>query len=246
MRRLIKFIFLLLLVFVGLQLMNQFLIFSGNKLFDWLRMPNEYEVLTVGIFQQLIQIFLAIFLAKLLINKNSSEIGINARNLKQSFKYFGYFSLCIIVIILAYLFLSYFYFTDLWLEMRNAKLPGVSGIVTKILFQSIFPGLGEELLFRGFLISLFIKSIDLNIEKTGAKIVVSLVSAVFFAMAHIYFQPIPFQITHIDVVQLLLAFFCGLFYSFMFIKTKSLVGPILSHNFSNVTMTITGYIVSIL
>ncbi|MBE0688138.1 MAG: CPBP family intramembrane metalloprotease, partial [Anaerolineaceae bacterium] len=53
-----------------------------------------------------------------------------------------------------------------------------------------------------------------------------------------------FQITHIDATQVLLALFSGTCYSFMLIKTKSLVGPILSHNFANVAATVIGLFIS--
>jgi membrane protease YdiL (CAAX protease family) len=226
--------------------MNQFLIFAGNKLFAILQFSDSYEILIVGIFQQVVQITLAIVLGQWLVGKDVAIIGINTQNVKQTFRYIGIFVLAILTIILLYLFISRQFIPNLWQEMRYAKIPEPAGIATKLFFQSIFPGLGEELLFRGFLISLFIKKLNLNIDRTGSKILVSVISALFFSIAHIYFQLMPLQIVHIDVTQLLLAFFCGIFYSLMFINTKSLLGPVVSHNFSNVSMTIAGYIIAVI
>ena len=62
--------------------------------------------------------------------------------------------------------------------------------------------------------------------------------------AHIYFTLAPFQLTHLDPLQLAIAFGCGVFYAAAYLKTKSLLAPFLAHNFSNTTSTICGYLIS--
>jgi membrane protease YdiL (CAAX protease family) len=37
---------------------------------------------------------------------------------------------------------------------------------------------------------------------------------------------------------------CGVFYAGVYLKTKSLLAPFLSHNFSNTTSTIVGYLIA--
>jgi membrane protease YdiL (CAAX protease family) len=239
-----KFIVLVLVVFISLQFLNQLLIYSGIKILALLDYQNEYEVLINGIFQQTIQFITAIILSKIMLKKEISEIGLNFWNFRMSVKYFVIFALSILSIYLIYINVARLYFPQLWLDMRFAAKPSNLEISTKVLFQSIFPGLGEELLFRGFLISLFITKLNPDLTKFFNKFFVSILSAVFFAIAHIYFNLTSLQITHIDVTQLLLALFSGTCYSFMFIKTKSLVGPILSHNFANVASTVIGLLIS--
>lgn len=239
-----RFIFLFILVFLCLQLLNQLLINSGIKLFSLLNLQNDYEVLIVGIFQQIFQIITAILLSKILLKKEISEIGLNFWNFRMSVKFFVLFAISILLIYIVYLNVTRLYFPQLWLDMRFATKPSNLEISTKLLFQSIFPGLGEELLFRGFLVTLFITTSNPDLTKFSNKFFVSILSAFFFAIAHIYFDLTSFQITHIDVSQLLLALFSGTCYSFMFIKTKSLVGPILSHNFANVASTVIGLLIS--
>lgn len=240
-----RFVILLFVVFIGLQIMNQLLIYSGNKLFSFLHYQSEYEILIVGIFQQSIQIIIAILLSNLFLKKGLSEIGLNFKNLKMSFKYIAFFALSILAIYLIYINLARLYFPQLWLDMRFVPIPTNIGIFSQLFFQSIFPGLGEELLFRGFFISLMITKLNPNLDKFLDKFLISILSALLFAIAHIYFDISSFQITHIDITQLLLALFSGVCYSLMFIKTKSLLGPIISHNFANVSSTIIGLLIAI-
>ena len=237
-------IFIMLVVFIGLQILNQILIYSGNILFSILNYQYHQELLIVGIFQQTLQIITAISFAKILLQKSMPDVGLNLWNLRKSVKYFAIFSASILLIYFIYITIARLYFPQLWLDMRFAAIPSKQEIFTKLFFQSIFPGLGEELLFRGFLVSLFITKLNPDLTKFSNKLFISILSAFFFAIAHIYFDLISFQITHIDVTQLLLALFSGTCYSFMFIKTKSLVGPILSHNFANVASTVVGLLIS--
>jgi len=239
-----QFIFVMLVVFIGLQILNQILIYSGDILFSILNYQYHQELLIVGIFQQTLQIITAISLAKIVLQKKMSDVGLNLWNLRKSVKYFAIFSASILLIYFVYITMSRLYFPQLWLDMRFAPIPPKQEIFTKLIFQSIFPGLGEELLFRGFLISLFITKLNPDLSRISNKFFVSILSAVFFAIAHIYFDMTSFQITHIDATQVLLALFSGTCYSFMLIKTKSLVGPILSHNFANVAATVIGLFIS--
>ena len=160
-----RFIYLIIIIFIGLQFLNQFLIITGNKIFSLLQTTTGYEVFIVGVFQQSIQMLLAIILAIFLLNKDAAGIGINTLNFKKSIKYFGIFSSIILLIIFLYLFVTYIFFQNLWQDMRNATFPSTTEIALKFLFQSIFPGLGEEFLFRGFLISFLILKMNLNMDK---------------------------------------------------------------------------------
>jgi membrane protease YdiL (CAAX protease family) len=81
-------------------------------------------------------------------------------------------------------------------------------------------------------------------ESTGSKIGVIVLSSLYFALAHVYFTVEPFRLTHIDYLQLVTAFACGVFYATAFLRTKSLLAPFLAHNFANTSATICGYIIS--
>jgi membrane protease YdiL (CAAX protease family) len=236
----------LVLLFIGLQIMNRILIFIGNQLIYVFKFRTEYEILYVGIIQQLIQFSLAIILIRIFVKKDIYTLGFNFGKIRQSIQYFMIFALLILIVILVYDTITYLFFKPLWGELQNSVIPTATELRLKLVFQSIFPGLGEESLFRGFLISFLVGKLQLNLEEKKSKIFLILISALFFSIAHVYYDIKPFRITHFEIDQLCLAFFSGILYSFMYLKTKSLLGPILSHNFSNVAMTISSYIVAII
>ncbi len=67
------------------------------------------------------------------------------------------------------------------------------------------------------------------------------VSGLLFSLAHIEYQVLPFRIVYIDVIQLSIIFVLGCFWSFMFLKTKSLLGPIIAHMSANFIQIMSGY-----
>ncbi|PKO01051.1 MAG: hypothetical protein CVU42_00990 [Chloroflexi bacterium HGW-Chloroflexi-4] len=240
-----KRIFIGFLILIGVELLNQFLIFSGSALSNILSESNLNPKLWIGIYQQFIQAAIGIFLFKVLLNQSINNLGINFNNKKQSFYYFSLFTIVWISIIAIYLASMYLFVPQTWSELTNTPLPAIKDIINTLFFQAIFPGVGEEILFRGFMLSLLAKWVFP--EYTQQKfILISLVAltSVYFGIAHIYFQVSPFKITHIDFLQIITALGCGTVYSLMFLKTKSLLAPILSHNFANTTVTIIGYLIS--
>lgn len=243
-KKIFGYFYFLILLFIGLQIMNRVLIMVGNQLISVIEFRPEYEILIVGIVQQLIQFSLAIILTRIFVKKDIYSLGFNLAKFRQSIKYFLIFALLILIVILVYDTITYIFFNPLWEELQNSIIPTASELRLKLIFQSFFPGLGEESLFRGFLISFLVGKLQLNLEEKKSKIFLILVSGLLFSIAHIYYDTKPFRITHFEIDQLCLAFFSGILYSFMYLKTKSLLGPILSHNFSNVAMTISSYIVA--
>lgn len=236
-------IILLIVVFISIQLLNQLLIYIGNNIIKILSYQHHIEILIVGIVQQTLQIGVAILLSTILLKSNLRDFGLNFWNFKRSIKYFLIFASSILIIYFLYLIIVQYFIPNLWMELRSAPVLQRQELFTKLLFQSIFPGLGEELLFRGFLVTLLINRLKPNVNKFLDIFSISILSGLFFAIAHIYFDITTFEITHIDTTQLLLALFSGTCYSLMFIKTKSLLSPILSHNFANVASTIIGLLI---
>ena len=234
----------IIVIFLSIQIMNQFLILSGSwvgrQLID---IPDPK--FWVGVYQQFFQAFTAIVLFYLFFKTGVKELGINARNANASIKYFGLFVLAWISIIILYVWITHTYFPQSWASMTSIELPPFNTIIMTLLFQSFFPGLGEELLFRGFIVTVlaalvFTRYRDHRVSKMG----IIFISSLCFATAHIYFTLSPFRLTHIDYLQLATAFGCGAFYAVVYLKTKSLLAPFLAHNFANTSATIAGYIIS--
>ncbi len=199
----------------------------------------------VGVYQQFVQALTGILLYRWLFQKSTQELGINSGQQKRSLNFFLRFALLWLAIVGLYVAATYFIFTDEWQAMRAIALPPTNTIVTTLLFQSFFPGMGEEILFRGFIINVLAAFVFTNWQQNNAsKWGIVAVSSGYFAVAHIYFTLSPLQLTHLDPVQIAMALGCGAFYAVVFLKTKSLLAPFLSHNFANVTSTLVGYLIS--
>ena len=234
-----------LLILIFIQILNQFLILSGAALGRILPTDFQYSRTAVGIYQQLVQAVTGIVLYRWLFKKGIKDLGINTRNKKRSIKLFLFFAVLWSAIIVLYVSGAYFFFPNTWLAMASIELPQTNTMIATLLFQSFFPGMGEEILFRGLIINLLSVLVFTEFRQNKAsKFGIIVLSSTYFAIAHIYFTLIPFQITHIDYLQIVMALGCGAFYAVFYLKTESLLAPFLAHNFSNTTSTICGYIIS--
>ena len=233
-----------LLILISIQLMNQFLIFSGSALEIWLSgIPNSRII--VGVYQQIVQAAIGIILYRWIFKKGVKGLGINTNNGNISMNYFYYFVAIWSFIVFLYCSVTYCHFPDTWAMMTSIELPPLNTMIATLLFQSFFPGCGEEILFRGLIINLltFLVFTRYRNNKAG-RIGVIVLSSMYFAIAHVYFTIAPFRITHVDYLQLGMAIGCGIFYAIAFLKTRSLLAPFLAHNFSNTTSTLCGYVIA--
>jgi len=234
-----------LLILIFIQILNQFLILSGAALERTLPASFQYSRTVVGIYQQIVQALTGIVLYRWLFKKGIKDLGIHTRNKKLSIKLFLFFALLWSAIIVLYLSGTYFFFPNTWLAMASIELPQTNTIIATLLFQSFFPGMGEEILFRGLIINLLATQVFTTFQHNKvSKFGIIALSSIYFAIAHIYFTLMPFQITHIDYLQIVTAVGCGAFYAVFYLKTESLLAPFLAHNFSNTSATIVGYIIS--
>jgi membrane protease YdiL (CAAX protease family) len=234
-----------LLILIFIQILNQFLILSGSALERTIPSGFQYSRTVVGIYQQIVQAVIGITLYRLLFKRGIEDLGINTRSKNLSLKGFITFALLWSAIIVLYVSGTYFFFPNTWAAMKSIELPQTNTIVATLLFQSFFPGMGEEILFRGLIISLLSSRVFTGFRQNKAsKFGIIALSSAYFAIAHIYFTLTPFQITHIDYLQLVTAVGCGAYYAVFYLKTESLLAPFLAHNFSNTSATICGYIIS--
>ncbi len=67
-----------------------------------------------------------------------------------------------------------------------------------------------------------------------------------FSLAHVGFTLVPFKITYLDPMQMVIAFAFGILYAVMYDRTKSLLGPLLIHNASDGMLAAISYIVRVI
>jgi membrane protease YdiL (CAAX protease family) len=192
-----------------------------------------------------IQTGIAIILGRLVMYTSIKEMGFNLNNVKLTFRMMRWFvPIWLLLVILFYAiglnciagfdeFVSHYYVTNK-LAMQKDLIIGC-----------LLAGIGEEPLFRGFIIASLVHVISENVRVEKVKIsLVAILSGLLFALAHIEYQIIPFKIIYTDVIQLSITFILGIFWSIMFLKTKSLLGPIIAHMCANVIQIMSGYIVA--
>ncbi|SDK71927.1 CPBP family intramembrane glutamic endopeptidase [Natronincola ferrireducens] len=107
-------------------------------------------------------------------------------------------------------------------------------IIGQMGFQLLLSGSSEELIFRGFaitMLALIIKDRVFN----GKVSIANIIGAVIFGLAHVNFSFTPFEIRY-NLFQIMYAIILGLFYGDCYEKTNSMLYPMMMHSISNVVM----------
>lgn len=110
-----------------------------------------------------------------------------------------------------------------------------SNVIQYLVFEGVVVGIGEELLFRALIYSILYQGFAKKIH-IGKKVSLSyavILSALIFSIAHINLFDFSF-----DIFQLFMAFVLGVFYGWLLENTKSIIGPILAHNLSDLWMSL--------
>jgi membrane protease YdiL (CAAX protease family) len=195
------------------------LLLKGSFGFTWL----------IG--HHVVQILLAVAIMALPWWRRSlSDWGFNLKGHKKTIKTLFKFSVGWIIFSTIFILISQW--VSGWPDLLDFYL-NAENILIYLIFETVIVGISEELVFRGLVYGTlqlyFNKKIKVGFEISVA----GLISALFFALAHIGFQFSPFAITSFAPMQILVAFGLGLFYAVLREETGSLLGPILAHNISD-------------
>jgi len=101
------------------------------------------------------------------------------------------------------------------------------------LFELFVSGL-EEIFFRGFVISVVLliwRPIFKNRKSLEMSAIIA--STLIFALRHIGMTFLPFKITYLVPLQILVAVVMGLSFGYIFVRSKSLLGGYIAHGISN-------------
>jgi membrane protease YdiL (CAAX protease family) len=178
-----------------------------------------------------IQIIMAVLIMALPWWRRSlSDWGFNLKNVDLTFRIILKFTIG--WVIFSTLFIVAQQWLSGWPKLLEFRL-NASNILIYLFFEFIIVGISEEIVFRGLvygtLYPFFSKKIKIGFTISYAGII----TAVFFAVAHIGYQFFPFAITSFAPMQVFMALALGLFYAVLREKTGSLLGPILAHNISD-------------
>ncbi len=103
-------------------------------------------------------------------------------------------------------------------------------------------GTCEEPLFRGLVMTVLGKYWRGTYRIADVEIPsVAIVATIFFLLAHISFTFSPFTMTHVSLYQQFCIFVLGLYWAVVFYRTGSLLGPIITHNYTNGISSVVRY-----
>ena len=186
--------------------------------FAWISIHHISQALIFIILMMLIKKFKSIDFG---LNWGSREIG--KTYLFSFFKYFSMYTAgAFITVVITKSFQPFTF------PLSPVNILGQLG------FQLLLSGPSEELIFRGFAISMLGLVIKGRFLK-GKVSVENTISAVIFGLAHVGFSLRPFELRY-SVFQVVYAIILGLFYGDCYEKTDSVIYPMIMHSFSNVLM----------
>ncbi len=182
-----------------------------------------------------LQFALTVAAIRVFMAKRLPDAGFNLQNKAESWKALRHFMLAwtgilagfyAVALVLTPSFLDY---------LKSFCPPGAWYGVRNVVGGSILAGLGEEPLFRGFVLLFLAKHWHGDIRIGKLRLThASLITGFIFMSAHIGYVFAPrFEIVHLDGLQLVYTFALGVTWSHMFEKTKSLLAPVLSHIWAN-------------
>jgi membrane protease YdiL (CAAX protease family) len=153
-----------------------------------------------------------------------SEIGLNLYHIRRSLRLTGIACLATLPITYAGLYL---------LQHYNISAPMVpkapSGLwINWILYQIMYVAAVEELFFRGYLQSSLLRMVSAASSKYTRiwPMATVIISAVVFALAHVILA---------HSILSALTFFPGVILGWLFLRTRSLIAPILFHALANLS-----------
>lgn len=177
------------------------------------------------ILHHLIQLGLTVLVMAFLFDLPLSTWGFNLSNWKKSL---------LIVIAFAVLFslIQYAYVSGTTYSPGFPLTP--ANKIGWQVFQYFFSGLGEEPLFRAFVIVLLLCGLSSTTLPANWQNALAVgISTLAFMFAHLSVDWVSFSIIGFDFDQQMMALQLGVLYGVTFVYTRSLLAPIMLHGLSN-------------
>lgn len=177
------------------------------------------------------QMALALVVIGLLSRGDWAAWGLNLHNRAESLR-----------IVRRFLWIYGVYFIGIGFVVQLLLLPEPSpgppltaaNVVGKLAFGFLFVGVSEEILFRGLFHTWLARHWTGVWHWRGIEMpVAGVLAALVFVLAHVGIRLSTLEVTHLYPPQLLMALVLGLFYSWAYHRTGSLLAPIVAHNLSD-------------
>lgn len=238
----VRIIGILLLVFLFQQISSKLGTFAAN-IFDYSVIDQDDVFAWISV-HHIVQTLLALVPVIILSKTYRIDFGFHFGDQKTGVKYVMIFTAAMFAYITITSVITYFSNQVIQYEYPLT----LKNIIGSLGFQLFLTGPSEEILFRALPISIIACIIPSERGIKAGKVQISwatLISAIFFALAHIKLTLNPFSVSF-DFMQLLFSFALGIMYGVVYQKSKSVIYPMLMHSLTNVTVVGAGYILTIL
>lgn len=194
-----------------------------------------------------VQVLLTMLALSILTQNQLDLAGFHLHNKAMSLRLAGLF----LVAWAAFVIVFYVVFLAVSPAFRlyvNQTFPAES-LVRDLVGGGLLAGLGEEPLFRALVIHILINGTgtDISAMKQKTKWGVCVLTGVIFMSAHIGYTIVPaFSIVFIDPLNLTSTLVLGTLWAMIYLRTKSLLGPILAHTGANLIQFSIGHIAAAL
>ncbi len=227
----------ILLAILGLFAFQSF----ASKLGGFVADLFQYEVIDKdGTFMSvsvhhIVQMIVALVLIFIVSKKSNLDFGLIPRLNKSGILYTAIFA----IIILIYVLISYVVGYSLDTIAPYEYELNISNVLGTLGFQLFLSGTSEEILFRALPITVLGGVICKDNKKSYIFIIV--IASVLFSVAHIRWTLFPVSISF-SWFQLIYAFILGIAYGLTYVKSESIIYPMIMHGLSNFFMVGMGYI----
>jgi len=224
-------------VIVGLFIVQTFASKLGGfiaDLFQYAVIDKDDTFMSISV-HHIIQMIVALVLIFVISKKSDLEFWLKPRLNKSGILYTTIFA----IVILIYVLISYVVGYSLNTIVPYAYELNVANVLGTLWFQLFLSGTSEEILFRAFPITVLGGVIGKDNKKGYAFIIV--IASVLFSVAHIQWSLFPVSLTF-SWFQLIYAFILGIAYGFTYVKSESIIYPMIMHGLSNFFMVGIGYI----
>lgn len=234
----IKRIFKILSIIILLFIIQTFASKIGGyvaKLFDYSIIDSDNTFMNISV-HHIVQMLIALLVIFIIHKTRKLNFNLKPKFSKTGILYTSIFSFVILIYVLISYIIGY---SNSAIAPYGYDLNAVN-ILGTLGFQLLLSGTSEEILFRALPITVIG-----NLTNSKSKNILGiLVASVLFSIAHIQWSLVPFTISF-DLFQLIYAFVLGIAYGVTYIKSKSIIYPMIMHGMSNFLMVGIGYIFAV-
>ncbi len=203
-------------------------------LFQYVAIDKDGTFMNVSV-HHIVQMIAALALIFVISKKSDLEFWLRPKVDKSGILYATIFAIVIFIYVIISYVVRYSFTT---IPPYDYEL-NISNVLGTLGFQLFLSGTSEEILFRAIPI-IILNGVICKDTKRGCTFSI-VVASVLFSVAHIGWTLFPFSLSF-QWFQLIYAFILGIAYGITYVKSESIIYPIIMHGLSNFFMVGLGYI----